>query len=94
MIHVFPLADRYEHSTKDTLCDCQPDVDWQSAPTPVVVHKPYDGRRQLEVLITESHVQLKVPTEYQGDCGVWEIKEEIENEQKDDDDAENYHIID
>lgn len=85
MIHVFPLADLHEHTTEGTLCDCQPEVNWQSAPTPVVIHKPYDGRRQLEVLITESHVQLKVPAECQGDCGVLEIKEETENEQEEDD---------
>lgn len=92
MIHVFPLADLYEHTTEDTLCDCQPEINWQSASTPVVIHKPYDGRRQLDVLVTESHVQLKVPAELQGECGVWEIKEEIDNEQQDD--PEDCHAID
>ena len=78
MIHIFPLADLKDHTIEGTGCECGPSVDWHSCPEPVATHHPFDGRRQLEIRLSEAHIDLKVQPEKQSECGVWEIKKEKE----------------
>jgi hypothetical protein len=51
-IHVFPVNDKYEHSTGDDyICNCNPSVDWENN---IVSHNAYDFR-DIEEFVNENY---------------------------------------
>jgi hypothetical protein len=82
LIHLYPLADAQEHDLSGTVCECQPDVDWETA-DPLVTHKPFDKREPLKVKLDDEHGRVIVltPPDLQTKCGPWEFLEEKTDEQ-------------